>query len=282
MTPPPNNSSSHCPNAKRSCLTEGCLGGLRRGVLLLLTLVTLSCGGGTLQATTPVGPEPPVSNAWPLSDSQVAVLLSQRIFFGHQSVGGNIVQGIYDLMAADSRLKLNVVSSGSPASVTGPAFIENGIGQNGDPASKNAAFAAIINNGFGAQGGIALYKYCWVDINDSTNVKQMFADYRSVVDTLKSKYPALKIVHITIPLATDVSVNRNQYNKLLRQTYPASSIFDLAETESTHADGSRSYSMVGGEAIYTLAPEYTDDGGHLNATGRQAAAKRMLITLANQ
>ncbi len=243
----------------------------------------MSCGGGTVQAASPNPPQPPVSNnTWPLTDAQVATLVSQRTFFGHQSVGGNILQGIYDLRAADPRLTLNMVNSGNPASVTGPAFIEYAIGQNGDPASKNAAFAAIINNGFGAQGGIAMYKYCWVDISDSTNVNQMFADYRSVVDTLKAKYAALKIVHITVPLATDVSVNRNTYNQLLRQTYPANSIFDLAEVESTHADGSRSYTVAGGEPIYTLAPEYTDDGGHLNAAGRQAAAKKMLITLANQ
>ena len=282
MTTPP---SLHCPTgsrAKPSMLKTLCREILRRAILLLLTIVTMSCGGGTVQATSPNPPQPPLSNAWPLADAQVATLISQKTFFGHQSVGSNILQGVYDLMAADSRLTLTMVSSANPASVTGPAFIESVIGQNGDPASKNAAFAAIINNGFGAQGGIAMYKYCWVDISDSTNVKRMFADYRGVVDALKAKYTALKIVHITAPLAAEASVNRNTYNKLLRQTYPANSIFDLAEVESTHANGSRSYTVIGGEPIYTLASEYTDDGGHLNAAGRQAAAKKLLITLANQ
>jgi hypothetical protein len=265
-----------------SILKNICRQNLRRATLLLLTVVTINCGGGSVQATSSNPPQPPASNTWPLTDAQVANLVSQRTFFGHQSVGGNIIQGISDLMAADSRLTLNMVSSANPASVTGPAFIESVIGQNGDPSSKNAAFAAIINNGYGAQGGIAMYKYCWVDISDSTDVNQMFADYRNTVDTLKAKYPALNIVHITAPLSTDVSMNRNTYNKLLRQTYPANSIFDLAEVESTHVDGSRSYTVVAGEPIYTLTPEYTDDGGHLNATGRQPAAKKMLITLANQ
>lgn len=249
----------------------------------LIAVALMNCGGGTMQAAST--PETPPSGAWPLTDAQLTILLSQKTFFGHQSVGGNIVQGINDLMAADPRLKLNMVSSSDPAAVSGAAFIEYPIGQNGDPRSKDAAFASTVNNGFGALGGIAMYKYCWIDINGSTDVKRMFSDYRNTVDPLQVKYPALKIVHITVPLTTDSdtsNVKRNEYNNLLRQTYAAGKIVDLAEAESTHADGSRSYFVAGGKTIYTLAPEYTYDGGHLNATGSQVAAKRMLITLANQ
>lgn len=251
---------------------------IRCSILAVLLGLVLSCSQSSLVSAPP---PPPPNTTWPLSDAQVQSLLAKKSFFGHQSVGGNIVQGIYDLVATDSRLTLRIVSSADPASVSGAAFVEAVIGANGDPASKDAAFAAIVNGGFGAQGGIAMYKYCYVDMNDSSDAQQMAQDYINNLNTLKARYPASKFVPITIPLATDPSETRNDFNKLIRQAFTGTAIFDLAEVESTHADGSRSYSVVDGQTIYTLAPEYTTDGGHLNDVGRQAAAKRLLITLAN-
>ena len=236
-----------------------------------------------------------------LSDEQASHLATQTVFFGHQSVGDNIVQGVRDLMVEDRRLHLNIINSADPGGVAGPAFVETHIGENTRPDSKNEAFRAVIDKGLGARGGIAIMKYCYVDIGPDTDIPRMFRNYAELMSQLRAKYPALKIVHVTVPLtiaepagkawlkgllgkptARADNLKRNQFNQLLKETYESKTIFDLAEVESTHADGSRSYTVVAGEPIYTLAPEYTDDGGHLNATGRQAAAKKMLITLANQ
>lgn len=245
---------------------------------LLVLAVALSCGENAVISSA--APSPGTNAPWRLTDAQVTTLLSRKTFFGHKSVGGNIVQGIHDLMSTDSRLNLHMVSSGAPASIAGPAFIDFMIGTNGDPASKDQAFAAIVNNGFGTQGGVALYKYCYADIKDSSNVQQIFQRYRMNLDTLRANYPGLKVVPVTVPLKTQASKARNDFNNLLRQSYGGTPIFDLAEAESTHADGSRSYAIVNGEVVYTLAPEYTTDGGHLNKAGRQAAARRLLFTLA--
>jgi len=240
-----------------------------------------------------------VSNGVALSDRQVSSLESKKVFFGHQSVGDDITQGIRDLFVADPRLKLNIVDSADPESVAGPAFVESHIGKNRDPQSKNEAFAAILAKGMGAQGGIAMYKYCYVDIDASTSIHEMFERYRMAVGVLKQKYPLLTIVHITVPLTTveqdakfwiktllgrtttgDINAKRNEFNSLLRQTYAGTDpIFDLAEVESTHPDGSRSYLMRGNKRIYTLCPEFTTDGGHLNEAGRRAAAEQLLLIL---
>ena len=228
---------------------------------------------------------------------QVAVL---KVFFAHQSVGDNIVQGIRDLMAEDSRLQLKIISSDDPVQVAGPALVETHVGQNTNPRSKNVAFLTILGKGFGAQGGVALLKYCYVDVGPATDVPRMFREYADLIADLRSKYPALKIVHSTLPLTTvepagkawlkevlgrpttrEDNRKRNQFNQMLRGTYGPRSIFDLAEVESTHADGSREFFVRGNQKIYTLAPEYTGDGGHLNELGRRAAAHRLLITLAN-
>lgn len=241
-----------------------------------------------------------VSKGATLSDQQVQILGTKKVFFGHQSVGGNIIQGIRDLRVADPRLKLNIVHSAEPESLLAPAFVDFEVGNNGNPQSKNEAFAAILEKGMGKQGGIAMFKYCYVDIDSSTNVQQMFESYRKEITVLKLKYPLLQFVHITVPLTTvepatkawiktilgrttarNINAKRNEFNKLLRENYAGTDpIFDLAEVESTHPDGSRSYFMSNNEKIYTMAPEFTTDGGHLNEAGQRAAAERLLLVLA--
>lgn len=235
-----------------------------------------------------------------LTDSDLSHLASQKIFFGHQSVGDDIVRGLRDLMVSEPRLKLRIVKSVDPQLVSGPAFVESHIGRNCDPQSKAEAFRAIVDKGMGEEGGIAMYKCCYVDVGPATDIPRMFEVYRHGVETLKSKYPLLRVVHITIPLTTvepvfkgwakhvlgrmtarEMNCKRNEYNQLLRQAYNGvDPVFDLAEVESTHRDGLRSASMGSGQEVLGLAPEFTTDGGHLNEAGRQIAATHLLFALA--
>lgn len=267
---------------------------MRNGAVLLLLAALSACGRKTLESPARSNP------ALLLTHRQIASLAAKKVFFGHQSVGNNIIQGIRDVASGDPRLQLSVVKSSDPQLVSGPALVEFEIGQNGNPQSKSAAFAAVLDKGMGTQGGIALYKFCYVDIDAATDVPKMFAAYREGTDSLKAKYPSLKIVHVTVPLTTaepaakawirsllgrtttrDINIKRNRFNTLVRRAYAGTDpIFDLAEVESTHGDGSRSYFTRGSEMIYTLAPEFTADGGHLNEMGRRVAAERLLFVLA--
>src|ERR1700688_3211567 len=129
--------------------------------------------------------------------------MTKRIFFGHQSVGDNILQGIRDLMASDPRLKINLVSSTEPRSIPGFAFIEAHVGVNRNPKSKTEAFTEVIDKGFGAEGGIAFYKYCYIDFGPKTDVEQVFADYREATLALKEKYSSLVLIHSTVPLTAE-------------------------------------------------------------------------------
>ncbi len=234
-----------------------------------------------------------------LTDDQIERVTHQKIFFGHKSVGFNIVQGISDLVAADPRLKLNLVHSSQPATIAAPAFIESPVGENTDPVSKDKAFADMLAFGMGEGGGIAMYKYCWADIHASTDVQELFERYRSNINSLRKRYPNIKFVHITAPLTTvepagrawlksllgretdrNADRKRNEYNRLLKAYYQGEPIFDLAEVESTLPDGSRTFFISEGWPVYVLASEYTDDGGHLNEAGRWRAAHQLLVTLA--
>jgi hypothetical protein len=240
------------------------------------------------------------TNHTTLTAGDLAHLANQKVFFGHQSVGDDIVRGLRGLVASEPCLKLRIVHSADPQLVTGPAFVEAHIGCNADPQSKAEAFSAIVEKGMGREGGIAMYKYCYVDVGTSTEISRMFEMYRSCVDTLKAKFPLLRIVHITIPLTTvepavkgwakrvlgratarDLNRKRNEYNRLLVQVYGRTDpVFDLAEVESTRRDGLRSEFSESGQQIFALAPEFTTDGGHLNETGRRIAAETLLLTLA--
>lgn len=235
-----------------------------------------------------------------LTAEELQRVANKRVYFGHQSVGDNIVQGLRDLMADDPRLALNLVHA-DEASAKGPVFLEFHIGSNGDPGSKDLAYAAVMDKGAGDQDGIAIYKYCFVDINASSDIESMFQQYAKDVKVMKHRYPGLTFVHVTVPLTTveagwkaflksmmgrtterDVDTKRNQYNDLLRQTYAGREpIFDLAEAESTLPNKSRSYVTVKGKQIYILASEYSSDGGHLNEVGRRWVASHLLAALAN-
>jgi hypothetical protein len=235
-----------------------------------------------------------------LSDAQLHALATMRIYFGHQSVGANIVDGMRALSAGTA---LRIVSAQDPASVNGPAFIEATIGKNGDPRSKAAAFRAALDRGFGHKGGIAMYKYCYVDTDVATDPGQMFAAYRDDIATVRAQYPRLTLVHVTQPLTTsapttegivtrlarivlgrpssdELNAKRQQYNALLRAEYQGKEpLFDLARLESTRADGSRN-STRPGSTTESLAPEWTDDGGHLNAVAQKMVARELIALLA--
>jgi hypothetical protein len=268
---------------------------IRRGefwAAIALLFISFGCGRKPVQTIE-------VNEVGALNEQQISRLQAKKIFFGHQSVGADVVQGIRDLMNEDHRVRLNLVTSAEPQSTPGPAFIESLIGENRNPRSKDTAFAAILAKGMGSQGGIAMYKYCYVDIGLDTDVQQLFDNYRQEMSDLKAKYPLLVIVHVTVPLTSDdasmktwvktligrstsrdVNLKRNQFNALLRKYYSTEPIFDLAQVESTYTDGSRSYVMSRGQKIYTLVPEFTTDGGHLNQAGRRAAAQQLLQVLA--
>ncbi len=67
---------------------------------------------------------------------------------------------------------------------------------------------------------------------------------------------------------------------LIKQYEGKEPIFDIAKIESTFPDGTRSSFTKDGKTYYSMVPEYTYDGGHLNETGRKKVAEQLLILLA--
>lgn len=269
-----------------------------RFTTLFAALTLAACNGSTATVEHSMSERIALNE---ISDAEWDALASRRIFFGHQSVGRDIVDGMRRVLDANPYIGLRVVTADHPSLVAGPAFIEARIGRNREPASKTQAFEAVLDAGFGAEpGAIALYKYCYVDVLADTDPDALFAAYARSIDDIRARHPALTIVHVTMPLQvaddgiverlktatgapTQTRLNhaRGRYNALLREHYGARDpIFDLAAIESTRPDGSRAYTRYRGEAAYMLAPEYTYDGGHLNEAAQDHVARALLAFLA--
>jgi len=227
------------------------------------------------------------------------VLANRRVYFAHQSVGGNIVHGIQTILETHANSGFKLVESQNPASVSGPAFIHFAAGRNEDPTSKNADFQRVLDSRAEPDSALVLLKYCYIDVNAGTDIDAMFRSYTEMVAGVRRKHPDVTVVHVTMPLTTDaadwkasikrllgrttareVNAKRARFNRLLTSTYPAEPVFDLAALESTHPDGRRERTTVGGEEVFALVAGYTPDGGHLTANAQKDIADSLIRTLA--
>lgn len=211
----------------------------------------------------------------------------QHVFFAHQSVGANLLAAMPGLYA----------ERGLPV----PAIQDVAIGENGDPLGKVADFDSRIRGGVGDEVDVALMKFCYVDIDSRTDVKQVFATYRDTLAALQRDYPDVTFLHVTTPLTTDPGMRarvkkllgrdphtgpadnlaRERMNELMRAEYPADRLFDLAAVESTKPDGERSTGTSGGRRYYSLWDGYAADAGHLNTAGATVASAHLLGLIAH-
>lgn len=270
---------------------------LRSSLTAALLAAAAACGGDAAMEVP--APEAPRYDFQGVTDDQWRVLAGKRVYFGHQSVGANIMDGVADVLSGHPNIGLHVADAGTLGPSATPGLYHAKVGRNEDPRGKLTEFVHVADS---TNPQVALVKYCYIDITDSTDADALFADYRERIEALRARHPGLIIVHVTLPLTTvgsgprewlsrtlrghktprDLMVIRSRYNDLMRRTFVGKEpVFDLARFESTRPDGSRSYFSRGGRRIYYLAPEYTDDGGHLNATARRAAAEEFLAALAN-
>ena len=229
-------------------------------------------------------------------------LSDKKIYFGHQSVGFNIVDGIYDVMKNNMLIKLNVLETNEPSEFNRPVFAHSRIGENIDPISKNDDFVKFIENGIGNRANYAFYKYCYIDIQSGSDVNKLFDTYSETLAQLKKEYPETIFIHVTVPLVVVQkgwrvfvkkaigravggyagNIKRNQFNKLMRNEYKGvEPVFDLARIEATFPDGKLEYYNESGKKYFALVPQYASDGRHLNEKGRRVVAEQLLIFLAN-
>jgi hypothetical protein len=256
----------------------------------------LACGGGETmrsdQALTVLSGIPP--ETW-------SRLAAEKFYFGHQSVGYDVVNGIADLVKLDPRIGLKVVETSDLAAFDAPVFAHSKNGENKKPDVKIAAFESALDGGLGGRVDVAFFKFCYVDITPETDVEKLFAAYRESMGRLRDRFPSTRFIHLTSPVTVveagpkawakrvlgrplageEANVARSRFNALLRASYEGKEpVFDLAAAESTYPDGRQASFDWKGASYPRLIPAYSYDGRHLNEVGRQWVAAHLLRFLA--
>lgn len=166
-------------------------------------------------------------------------LARERIYFGHQSVGANLLQGVADL-AAEERVPVRIVQVDRASDVPPASFGHTFVPRNGAPLEKLKNFRTALGS---APVDVALLKFCYVDIEPDTDVEALFAAYRQTIADLRRSHPGTVFVHVTLPLTGEPAgwkalakrllgrppagmaqnVRREEYNRRLRETLLAAS-----------------------------------------------------------
>jgi hypothetical protein len=226
-------------------------------------------------------------------------LASRTLFFGHQSVGRELMDGVSAVLAKHPELGIRVKEFTTWDEQDGPGLYHKKVGRNLFPGEKAHAFVEI-SGAMDDPGSVAMLKFCYVDVQGEASPDSIFADYQRQVALLRQRSPELTVVHFTLPLHTSenlkgyvknlllrrdiqrtLNVSRNKYNSLLRDAYMGREpVFDIAAYESRRPDGSFSFFTVRGERMYDMVEEYTDDGGHLTDQAAYEIGEQLLIFLA--
>lgn len=276
--------------------------------MLLLTVVVSAIAVGVFILGTSLrmgrrASSQPLRRLTDLPAKALGRLNEKTMFFGHQSVGHNIIDGVRDLVADHKSLNLCIVETKEAGGIDDAVFAHAPVGCNREPGSKLAEFCEILENGLGDKVDVAFLKFCYVDVRSDSDPVALLDAYVKIVEALKARFPNVAFVHLTVPLRSpsntvkgilkvnfkrvlgrttvlDDNYVRMRYNELLRERFSGREfLFDLAGYESTDPEGMQWFVSWKGHEVPVLVPSYTDDGGHLNALGRRHVAEQLLIGL---
>lgn len=229
----------------------------------------------------------------PLAPDAWRRLSARRVYFGHQSVGQNIVDGIADLVRNRREATFRAVELGDGPLPEGGALLHSRLGANTDPMSKFRAFEEVLRGPVGRWATVAMLKLCYADVHAGTDVQRLLDEQMASIDRLGRELPSVRVVAVTVPVTAlppwpkraakailgkpvrefGDNARRAEYNDELRARL-GGGVFDVARIEATRPDGRPERD---GTAMYA---GYTSDRGHLNATGRLVVAEALLRYLA--
>jgi hypothetical protein len=273
---------------------------LQLGIFSLVMISLAGCENSNA-STEVIEEAAPMPSIQDLPVSAWENLTTKKIYFGHQSVGNNIMDGVAKVTTQDHLPSIRIVESDDPSVLNRAVWAHSQIGKNGDPFSKIEAFKENLRKGIGDKADMAFFKFCFWDIRSFTDIEKVFKAYKETMVELKREYPNVTFVHFTVPLMShsdslsanirrtfglkvgfdEDNIKRNELSQLILKEYAGKEpVVDIALYESTLPDMTRTFFTRGTEHYYYLASAYTNDGGHLNEEARKWAAEQVLIILA--
>jgi hypothetical protein len=221
--------------------------------------------------------------------NQLQAFAGKRVFFGHQSVGTNIIEGIQHLAERES-VSIRVSETRLPPADGAGGLFHFHVGENGAPERKLKDFMDTVLALETVPLDLAMLKFCYVDIDSRRNPAGMAASYIEMIESLRERRPSVTFVPVTAPLTfiqggpkawmkkllgrtpagfVD-NANRQAFNENLRRHFSRTELFDLARVEAGPSAG----------RVESLDPRLSSDGGHLNANGQSVVAASLLQFLA--
>ncbi|ALN15884.1 hypothetical protein [Acidipropionibacterium acidipropionici] len=275
----------------------------RKPVVVLIAgvlAVVVASGAWVLQGRPDPLPSSVVNTA--AGDDELADFSGRRIFFGHQSVGANIIDGLKAAYSGREGSGLDVVETRTDPGRSGGYLAHAAMGVNGDPLGKLADFEKVLAGSMGGAVDLAVLKLCYIDVTADTDVDALFRAYSQTMTRLEAAHPGVTFIYTTVPLTTDRTwkqtvkswigrdeqtgpddnAARQRYNRLVRERYGDSDrLFDIAAVQAT-MDSSPTSRTRDGSTYYVLHDRLAADPGHLNALGSRVAAARLVHLVAAQ
>jgi hypothetical protein len=234
-------------------------------------------------------------------ENALRTLAGQKVFFGHQSVGNDLLDGVREIAKSFPAIPIVVGDARAAGALASPMIAHAGIGRNEAPESKIEEFERILDGPIGDRVEIACMKLCYVDIMNDTDVDTLFDRYREMVSRVKNRHPSIRLAHVTVPVTKHdplkaflksrikallgkksgweyANLSRNRFNEKILSTYGGiDPVFDLAKFESTRLETGASVEYTHrGQKFPALNPSYARDEGHLNHAGKIAIGNEFI------
>lgn len=265
----------------------------KKCIIFALTILFISCSGEHREV---VQPEPSLKN---VSAAQWDMISQKRIYWGHRSIGSNIINGIRDLVQKYPQIKVKISRPEDGIRADEGCVIHYRVGQQASPETIALDFMALSDTA--VQRDIDFVLAGFTPFYGEKDMDGILSDYKAAVGFLKKKYPDTIFIHETFPLLHSETtwktrikkilgrsgtweyarnIRINEFNKRLREAYlDKEPFFDIAKIQSTLPDGSRSVFTLAGERYYHMVRDYTYDNYHLNEKGREIVARHLLSLL---
>jgi len=214
-------------------------------------------------------------------------LSTQKIYFGHQSVGYDILSGV-EQWEEETGVKISKTETRDFSKTEGASLVHFRVGENRDPYSKIEDFAVLVQQIPKDEPSVAFFKFCYIDFSPEADVDAIFKVYKEKMLALRDSSGNCRIVLCTVPVTatqkglkalakkilgkplnhTRENIKREAFSEKIRtemgEDFP---VFDLARVGSTLPDGSAQTFKYKGERHPSLPNSYTRDKGHLNPQG---------------
>jgi len=234
--------------------------------------------------------------------SFIGQLMDQKVYFGHQSVGYNILDGV-EQWQNETGIVLSKSFTRDFSSGAETSIVHFRVGENGEPHAKIDDFVALVSQIPEEEKSIAFFKFCFADFNEDTDVDELFAYFSEKMLYLKDKHTNIKFVITTIPamavqkgwraLAKKIlgrapygysqNISISEFNqKVLSEFKGILPVFDLAGIEVTRPDGTMETFRHKGKDYPCMPDYYASDYGHLNDFGARTVSYNLLAFLAEE